>query len=66
MTLQTRKDLFLPNPQNKQRFIDFVSDELQRNSCLAVCAQSDADCMIVAEALESAKKQKTVVVGDGH
>ena len=64
MTLQTRKDLFLSNPQNKQRFIDFLSDELQRNSCVAVCAQSDADCMIVAEALESAKKQVTVDVGD--
>lgn len=32
--------------------------------CMVVCSEGDADCMIVAEALESAKSKVTVVVGD--
>lgn len=64
MTLQTRKDLFLANPNNKQRFIDLLSSELQKNMCMVVCSEDDADCMIVAEALDSAKSKVTVVVGD--
>lgn len=64
MTLQTRKDLFLANPINKQRFINLHSSELQKHMCKAVCCEGDADTKIVAEALGSAKSKATVVVGD--
>ena len=64
MTLQTKKDFFLSNKKNKQRFIDFLCEALTKNSCTTVCADGDADCMIVAQALESSKSKTTVVVGD--
>lgn len=64
MSLQARKDVFLSNKKNKQRFINLLSEALAANLCPTVCADGDADCMIVAQALESSKTQVTIVVGD--
>ncbi|KAL8598844.1 hypothetical protein ACOMHN_015423 [Nucella lapillus] len=64
MTLNVRKEIFLANKNNKQRFIRFLSAALDRNSCTTVCAERDADMLIIAMALESAKHKTTVVIGD--
>ncbi|KAL8561256.1 hypothetical protein ACOMHN_047112 [Nucella lapillus] len=64
MTLNVRKEIFLANKNNKQRFIRFLSAALDRNSCTTVCAEGDADMLIIAMALESAKHKTTVVIGD--
>ena len=54
----------MANPINKQRFIDLLSSALQKYMCTAVSYEGDANTMIVAKALESAKSKATVVVGD--
>lgn len=64
MTLQTKKELFLTNTKNKQRLIAYLSEALSRNSTTVVCAEGDADALIVAQALESSKTKVTVVLGD--
>ncbi|XP_070180366.1 uncharacterized protein [Littorina saxatilis] len=64
MIPQVKKEMFLANKKNKERFIHFLSDALTKHSCSTVSAEGDADAMIVAMALESSKTKLTVVVGD--
>ena len=64
MALNSKKDEFLNNKVNKQRFIYFVSEYLERAGCSVHHAEADADFLIVQTAIASAKTQDTVVVGD--
>ena len=41
-----------------------LSSELQKHMCTAVCCGGDADTTIVVEAMDSAKSEANVVVGD--
>lgn len=59
-----KKDEFLANKTNKQRFINLLSESLVAAGYKTVHAKNDADVMIVQTAVESAKTSETVVVGD--
>ena len=50
MPLKTKKEHFLSNCENKQRFIDILSSKLQEHG-----AESDADLLIVQTAVDSAQ-----------
>ena len=64
MALQTKKEEFLSNEQNKQRFIILLSQRSEQSGCEIHQARGDADVLIVQTALKSATKQETVLVGD--
>ena len=60
----SKKSDFLENQANKQRFVSYLRELLQSQLCTVIQADGDADLMIVAHAMESAKSSKTVVVAD--
>jgi len=65
MALQTKKEEFLSNEQNKQRFIILLSQRLEQSGCeIHQASRGDADVLIVQTALKSATEQETVLVGD--
>lgn len=64
MPLTMKKDQFLANRQNKQRFIFLLSEKLQKKNCKTYHAAGDADFLIVMKAVESATITTTVLVGD--
>ena len=59
-----RKDNFLSNPKNKQRFLVILSEALQNVGCVTHHANGDADLLIVKTAVASARTNNTVLVGD--
>jgi len=60
-----KKEEFLSNTINKQRFIHLLSDRLQNNiACQTLHADGDADLLIVMTALASAQNTTTVLIGD--
>ena len=63
MALQTKKEEFLSNKQNKQRFIALLFQRLGQAGCEIHQARGDAKVLIVQTALTSAAKQETVQVG---
>ena len=64
MKVTLKKDNFLANPKNKQRFINMLSHFLQEDNCPTYHAEGDADVLIVKTAVESARERNTVLVGD--
>ena len=64
MVLNTKKELFLSNTCNKQKFINLLSLKLEENSYPTVHADGDADLLIVEEAVEHSVSIPTIVVGD--
>ena len=64
MKVTLKKDNFLANPKNKQRFINMLSRFLQEDNCPTYHAEGDADVLIVKTAVESARERNTVLVGD--
>ena len=59
-----KKDQFLANRQNKQRFIFMLSEELTKKNCETHHATFDADLLIVQKVVQSATSCNTVLVGD--
>ena len=59
-----KKDQFLANRQNKQRFIFMLREELTKKNCAMHHASGDADLLIVQKAVQSAMSCNTVLVGD--
>ena len=59
----SKKNEFLQNTGNKQRFIGHLTHVLER-SCTVIQAEGDADTTIVEQVLESAKTKTTIVVAD--
>ena len=59
----SKKNEFLQNTRNKQRFICHLTRVLER-SCTVMQAEGDADTTIVEQVLESAKTKTTIVVAD--
>ena len=59
-----KKDEFLANKRNKQRFINLLSESLTEAGCKSIHASGDADVLIVQTAVKSATTSDTVVVGD--
>ena len=60
IALQAKKEEFLSNKHNKQRFIALLSQRLEE----AGCDIHQADVLIVQTASTSAANQETVLVGD--
>ena len=59
-----KKDDFLANQTNKQRFINLLSDDLQWQHNDVLHARADADVLTVETAIACANTKDTVVVGD--
>ena len=64
MKVTLKKDNFLANPKNKQRFINMLSRFLKEDNCPTYHAKGDADVLIVKTAVESARERNIVLVGD--
>ena len=64
LQLTMKKDQFLANKTNKQKFFKMLTDHLEMKKCEAHHAPGDADLLIVQKAVESAIKVYTVLVGD--
>ena len=64
MKVTLKKDNFLANSKNKQRFINMLSRFLQEDNCPTYHAAGDADVLIVKITVESAGERNTVLVGD--
>ena len=64
MHLTMTKSEFLLNKTNKQRFVEMLGEELEKNNCKSYYASADADLLIVQKAVESATTKETVVIGD--
>ncbi|KAG1683759.1 hypothetical protein GQR58_009762 [Nymphon striatum] len=52
MTLRTKKEIFLSNPENKQNFIDVLCTKLEDNNVRTLKASDDADLLIAQKVLE--------------
>ena len=63
-SITMRKDQFLANKENKQRFINMFSTMLVQKNCKMYHASGDADLLIVQKAVESASTVDTVLIGD--
>ena len=55
---QSKKEQFLNNKTNKQRFIHYLGDKLERAGCSVDHAKDDADVLIVKTAVASARRQQ--------
>ena len=64
MMITSKKDEFLNNKSNKQRFIHYLSDNLERAGCSVDHAKHYADVLIVLTAVASARHKETVLIGD--
>ena len=64
MKINMKKDLFLSNKENKQRFICMLSSCLQEYDCETQHADGDADLLIVQTAVESTRTRATILVED--
>ena len=64
MTLCVKKEEFLRNKENKQRFIDMLGGKLEQCGCQVVNASGDADLLIVKTAVGVTSKSETPLVGD--
>ena len=62
--IQSKKKDFLKNKTNKQRFIHFLSDKLERVGCSTEHTKHDADVLIAQTTLASARTRDTVLIGD--
>ena len=61
--LQTSKDEFLVNVENKDSFVKALETELER-TCRVVFLEEDADLNTAREAVEFAKSQITIIIGE--
>ena len=64
MVMSSKKQDFLANKTNKQRFINMFANKLQAAGCTVFHATGDADVLIVTTAVESAKTKTTVLIGE--
>ena len=58
------KESFLGNQNNKQRFIDFLSETLEEHGVSTKHAEGDADLLIVQEAVNKATSKVTYVIAE--
>ena len=64
MVAKLKKEEFLANKENKQKFIHLLGDKLQQSGCSTIHAKGDADLLIVQTVIQSARSIITVLVGD--
>ena len=63
-TFTVKKDVFLQNKQNKQRFINLLSEKLKEAGFDTIHAPGDADVLIAQSAVSGAATRDTVVIAD--
>ena len=63
-TLSVKKDVVLRNKENKQCFINIVSEKLKEGVCDSIHAAGDADVLIVQCVVSVAATGDTVVIAD--
>ena len=64
MRMAFKKDEFLANEGNKQRFIDLLSQHITKAGMDVFHAVADADSLIVKTAVELAQHKETCIIGD--
>ena len=66
MVFKGRKEDFVSDNDNKQRFITLISDLLERHRCLTQHARADADLLIVQTAVDASERmpKPTSLVAD--
>ena len=64
MSLKIKKEEFLSNDENKQRFINLLGDSLEAAGCEVHHAKDDADLLIVQTAIKVALQRNVILVGD--
>ena len=64
MTLSSKKQQFLANTQNKQRFINLLGKKMEEDGIRTLHAPGDADLLIVQTAVSSALEKVTVLLGE--
>ena len=64
MMIKSKKDEFLNNKANKQRFIHYLSDNLDSAGWSVDHAKYDSDVLIVLTAVASVRHKETVLIGD--
>ena len=64
MVAKVKKEEFLANKVNKQKFILHLGERLQQSECTVNRAAGDADLLIAQTAIQSARSLSTVLVGD--
>ena len=64
MTLNMKKDDFLLNKINKQRFLELLTHEINCGNLNSKQASGDADLEIVLTALKISEEQPTVIIGE--
>ena len=62
--LQSKKDLFLSNSDNKQRFVCMLSEFLEGCGCTVSFSRDDPDEVIVEKGIQLVQEFNTVIVGD--
>lgn len=61
--LKIKKDMFLRNKKNKQRFIELLTKKLQDNGFSVYISLNDLTVMMTKVAAQSSKTHNTIVVG---
>ena len=64
MIAKLKKEEFLANKENKQKFIHLLGDKLRQSGCSTIHAEGDGDLLIVQTAIQSSRSIATVLVGD--
>ena len=64
MKLTTTKEDFLSSTKNKTKFIEQFGKFLSEKGCEVIYADGDADVLIVQQAVSSAMKHSTILIGD--
>ena len=59
-----KKELFLANDRNKQKFISLLASKMQSEGIKVLQADDDADFLIAKTALTCAESRTTVVIGE--
>ena len=64
MALKSKKEHFLANVENKQKFINFLSEKLQTQGIKTLHSKGDADLLIALTGVKCAKIGATHVIGE--
>ena len=59
-----KKEDFLTNLDNKQRFLEMLAIRMNENHLQCIQSVGDADLLIVKTAIDSARNKTTVVIGE--
>ena len=64
MVCPLKREDFLANKTNKQRFINLLSDHFEQHGTEVLHAEADADVLMVQTTIASADRKNTVLIGD--